>query len=566
MPFQRPLDFPSLVYGTGQTKHDMRILAYPGAASLRLDIALEKFGNNQLGIISTERVPLILALHEEISYQVQLGKSTVYIMNIIHRVRSLYGWLDTNNQTITHESAENIFYQWVEHWIRRVTVEKSVTQLNAWRFVKPVDNLLSKILDINLGLLRNTRLKPGTKMTFSNSKKSDKTNLDDAFKFGNALLDIANGLPPEVIYGALPIKVNLRDGNTLTEWCGLRSPEIVKCLVKPNKETPRVLQARKNWEMEHSHRTRRTVINLRIEAELLIFISQTGMNLAQALTYPRSDFRYQSIQDEVNVFRAYKGRRAGEVEFRIFKEYSKLFRRYLKWLSVIAPDDERLFPLCYNHDIPSNLKRHKFQAVETRLKPLGYVMFLPTALRSLKINWLLRNNLSPSLVAEMAQHSEQTLLRIYEKPHHQIASMEITRFHEKFDPTNPAAGPGACLAVDALPVSLEGNAPETPRPDCIHPAGCLFCVYQRDIDSQDYVWTLSTLLHCKRIELDTFRNSKNGAAHPAQIVIHRILQKLKAFSESSSVRALWVSEAHNRILEGRYHPTLAVTIEMMEVI
>ena len=488
-------------------------------------------------------------------------------MNIISRVRTFYIWLDANNHNITNASAAELFYKWIEHWIHRITVVKSVTQMNAWRFVKPVDNLLSKILDVHLGLLRNTRLTPGTTMVLSTPKKSDKINLADAFNFGRALLDIADGLPPEIVYGVLPIKIPLQDGNTLTEWCGLRSPEIVECLIQPNKETPRILEARKNWEMEHSHRTRHAVINLRVEAELLIFISQTGMNLAQALKYPRSEFRYQTYEDEINVFRAYKGRRAGEVEFRIFKEYSSIFKRYLNWLGDIAPNDDRLFPLYHNNNTPSNLNRHRFQAVESRLKPLGYVMFRPTALRSLKINWLLRRSLSPSLVAEMAQHTEQTLLRIYEKPHHQIAALEITRFHEKIDPTNTAAGPGACLALNAVPVAMSGTVQISPQPDCINPAGCLFCVYQRDIDSQDYVWTLSTLLHCKRIEMDTFTDTvKGGTTHPAHLVAQRISQKLKAFSESSKVRALWVSEANNRILEGRYHPTLAVTIEMMEAI
>jgi hypothetical protein len=94
-------------------------------------------------------------------------------------------------------------------------------------------------------------------------------------------------------------------------------------------------------------RTRHPLFNLRIEAELLIFIAQTGMNLAQANQLTVGKFTYQSYEEGYKVRRIYKNRRQGEVEFTVYSEYRIHFETYLKWRSAILEglDDERLFPL-----------------------------------------------------------------------------------------------------------------------------------------------------------------------------------------------------------------------------
>lgn len=50
---------------------------------------------------------------------------------------------------------------------------------------------------------------------------------------------------------------------------------------------------------------RNSILNFRIEAELLIFIAQTGMNLAQAVGLKRESYRWKSDGDDVEVFRVY---------------------------------------------------------------------------------------------------------------------------------------------------------------------------------------------------------------------------------------------------------------------
>ncbi|MDF5922749.1 hypothetical protein P4161_00020 [Pseudomonas aeruginosa] len=152
----------------------------------------------------------------------------------------------------------------------------------------------------------------------------------------------------------------------------------------------------------------------------------------------------------------------------------------------------------------------------------------------------------------MAQHTVETLIRVYADPHPQIAMVEITRFHQQTDPSLSPPAPGRCVSATPEPV---GEIPlNAPRPDCINAAGCLFCTQHRDIESEDHVWSLSSLRHLKSLELARYRPPSSGKQpipkHPALLVIDRLTAKLRFFEESSEVRRHWVEEARARISEG----------------
>ncbi|TWI44741.1 hypothetical protein IQ22_04690 [Pseudomonas duriflava] len=110
------------------------------------------------------------------------------------------------------------------------------------------------------------------------------------------------------------------------------------------------------------------------------------------------------------------------------------------------------------------------------------------------------------------------------------------------------------------------NAPD---PDCINAAGCLFCVNHRDIESEDHVWSLSSLRVLKSLELTRYRPASTGrsdeADHPAMLAVERLSAKLRFFQESSEVRRLWVEEALARIAEENYHPAWDGFIRLAEV-
>lgn len=59
------------------------------------------------------------------------------------------------------------------------------------------------------------------------------------------------------------------------------------------------------------------------------------------------------------------------------------------------------------------------------------------------------------------------------------------------------------------------------------------------------------------------RHSNKGES-PASITVDRITEKLKQFEISSTVRALWVSEAVNRVEEGNFHPKWDGFIRLIE--
>jgi hypothetical protein len=449
-------------------------------------------------------------------------------------------------------------------------VKKDLKNMSAYRIAKNVDNLVSRVLDKRSGMLKSTRLSADSKKKKVLSTEADKQNLEDTFTFGHFLSDLSDALSIEVIQGPLPVIIQLRDGHVLTEWSGLKNADIVDSLNNPNANNAqrnKTLASRAAWEKETTPRTRFPLINLRIETEILIFIAQTGMNLSQAAKLRRGEFRYKTEGEDIAVFRVYKGRREGEVEFRIFKEYGVLFKRYLGWLDTIIPEeDTRLFPFVYPHKIPKQDAAPRFQAIIARCKKVGIKHFRPLALRSTRINWLLRKSRDPELVAEMAQHTKETLIRVYEQPHHQVAAAEISRFHRLTDPSITPPSPGACTSIKRNPVSIDTGSKASPAPDCINPAGCLFCEFHRDIDSQDYAWSLASFRHCKMLELDRFVPSNNSSPdHPVLDVITRISSKLKHMESSSEIRGAWVKESSNLIREGKYHPSFDGLIQLMEL-
>jgi hypothetical protein len=170
------------------------------------------------------------------------------------------------------------------------------------------------------------------------------------------------------------------------------------------------------------------------------------------------------------------------------------------------------------------------------------------------------------MTAEIHSHTEQTLIRTYEQPSLQVAMTEISRFHAQTDPAIAPPGPGMCVKVGTAPQALPFTPIEATAPDCVSPAGCLFCVHQRDIDSDDHVWSLASYRHLKSLELTRYRPPlKDAGPHPAKIAIERITAKLRHFSESSRVRSLWVKEALSRIAEEHYHPQWDGFIRLMEI-
>ncbi|PBJ09760.1 site-specific integrase [Pseudomonas sp. ACN5] len=546
------LTFPTVIFGRYEAHWDFKPLLYVGGARLQLRVAKIMIEDSKLGTPITQRIEIIEKLHDEVEARIVAGGSRATAKGNVDIIRRFVAWIDDKNKELTTESIASCFIQWTDHLQHKVKVEKTISFNSAFGQATQLASLIDEALELKYGIMKQSGLRrKGRKST---GKASDKQNLSHTFKFGNMLIDIAGQLPADKIWGELPVKIQLRAGSTLTEWSGLRDPLTLKQNIQPRPEREKSKsEARELHIAEKTWRTRYPLINLRIETELLIFISQTGMNLTQAYKLERGKFSYQTHHDGYQVRRVYKNRRQGEVEFEIFSEYREVLDRYLRWLDAVFPNqDGLLFPVSSPRE-RNPLLAPNFYAVRTRCKNVGVKFIGPRLLRNTRVNWLLRRTNDPQLIAEMSQHTQEVLLNIYEIPNHQKAAIEISRFLSLQDLDSPAPGPGSCVNAD--PKAISGTPEQAPQPDCVNPAGCLFCFYHRDIDSFEHVWSLASYRHYKTHELVIYKDTKMDAElHPAKLVVKRITEKLEYISDQSEKHRKWVKEAKDRIYEEDFHP------------
>jgi hypothetical protein len=417
-------------------------------------------------------------------------------------------------------------------------------------------------------IVRATRLRCHHKGKTPQGAKSDKQNLQATFAFGRLLQDICDGTSLSIIWTARQITIPLQQGGQID------INRFGRGLLPENKRHPSSIRESnrlaKAYESVRSlnHRFRRELVNLRIQAELLMFISQTGMNLAQAAKLQLRRFSYSSDIDGYKV-REYKPRRKGEVLFEIFSEYRGHFERYLEWRRELFDDtDGRIFPLLRKNETREDANT-RFGYIKAVCEKSGVTWMAPSLLRGTRVNWLLRRSGDADITAEMAQHHKRTLLEVYEIPSQQRAVSEIMRFHLHNDPALScralllAVAPGEC---DGTPVTSASKPRAAPEPDCLRPSGCLWCEHHRDIDSLDYVWSLASFRHLKILELSQIFpiTKESESISPAEYAIQRLSEKLFWFRESNTKRREWVEESLMRVEEGHYHDQWSYLIAAIE--
>jgi len=370
-------------------------------------------------------------------------------------------------------------------------------------------------------------------------RQAEKQNLKDTFEFGHALVDICDALDIATVRApVVPFEIALRTGS--------------KILVNEGGSTKTVV------------RQRNALLNLRIEAELEMFIGQTGMNATQAVTSRLRHFAYVSHNDDYQV-KEHKDRRGGEVLFEVFKEYRPFLERYLAWRREFFPaSNTLLFPFIGNAGTRLE-QRYKSFRVRAFCKKANIPHVSPLALRNTRVNWLLRETADTKTTAEMVQSMEQTVVSVYHRASLQRTAVQVIRFWSRVDPTlrTDAVAPGGCTGTPKESASIPKNAP---KPDCVKGSGCLWCDDHRDVDSFDYVWSLSSFKHIKLLELSRLRplKSDNEEKTPAGLAIARIDAMLRWFEESTEVRRGWVKESKARIAEGDCHPDWRSEISGLE--
>ena len=501
------LTFPMVTQGKHQTPWNLHSLLYLGGAGTRTDHIAKKINTGKLGKPITERIALVSKIHENIVGDLSGGGSQRTAFDRIFVLRKFFSWADETGRALSLETVATSFIAWTDYLLHRVRVIHDLNQMSAYAYAALVASILDTVLERDVGLLFKTRLRRPQRLRRSLSLTADKQNLEQGYRFGSFLLDLCDGLTNEAMHGKLPVQIPFRSIGNLD----IGSPS-----------------------------NRKFMPNIRIAAEMLIFISQTGMNYSQVSKLRTGQFRYVSYHDGYQVHRVFKGRRQGEVAFEIYSDYRTIFTRYLEWRTSCFPDDPDglLFPFIGD----PHSQKEQFSNIRHYCKIAKVAYLGPQKLRQTRVNWMLRQSKDLALTAEMAQHSKEVLIRHYQEPNLQQAMVEISRFHAKNDLALSPPGPGLC--IKAQPHPLAGMPKEATQPDCRTPAGCLYCDHQRDIDSADHVWSLASYRYLKSIELTLYRAPvKHDFPHPAMAAIERITAKLKRLGEAGSGTArssVWI--------------------------
>jgi hypothetical protein len=545
------LSFTDIIRDNRKTDWDLRYLLYKGGAKSHSSYVNKLIDSGQLGNPISCRFDLVIKLHQSIHDKLASGGSAFTADNNIRFIRGMFQWAEEANMELKLTNIQNVYLSWADHLFESTRIPrngKKYGRNSAYTVASHVSYILDPILQRPNPLISMTRLRPGGVKKKKTTAASEKINLSKTFSFGNFLQDICDALTIEtVLRSSLPVRITIRSGGELIE---------------PSGNVATTTEGKLKYESEGTLKTRYPLANRRCEAELLMFIAQTGMNYSQAVSLKLRNFSYASYLDGY-IVRERKSRRGGDVIFEIYKDYKPHFERYLEWRRTLFPESDLLFPFL-QIDGKTPQKNPQF-ALRYKSKSLGLTFIPPQKLRNTRVNWLLKRSGDPDITSEMAQHTKQTLLRVYEQPSQHRAITEITKFWSKFDPTlsrtTPPA-PGVCFGT-AQPIS----SPESnlPNPDCIRPSGCLWCEHHRDLDNQDYVWALASFRHLKIIELSKWNPAENNREiHPAQRVINRITDKLLWFKSSNRLRNKWMEEAIARVEEGNYHPDWIRNIASLE--
>lgn len=575
------IEYPDGEHAPGYgSRADLKRYLYKGGANLRSNKAFCKIAEGKLGNPLSDRLDLVQALKEEIEDRLHSGQSKNSVPHYLVTLTGFLRFLEEERYSFKLDMLEANYLEYAEHLFTRSKIKGStLSPRSAYGKAVTLSSIFCSILAIpdTVRLVNRTRLRSTKRSLTAVSKGAEKQNLEATFKQGNFLVDIAQGISIESVYGPLPLRIPIRKGlikeSNVLLYAGLKELEWTNTPMSDwtNYQRASYRDALKRRSpvsdiLPRKYGAKRwMLVNLRVQVEFLIFLAQTGMNLTQAREMSRGSLKYKSIGDSWQV-RCYKNRKGGEVSFRIYKSYKPFLENYRTFANHFFPDSSLLFPQFDKLGMSESITRSglgTFAMLQKLMVTHGLTWVTPRELRNTRVNWLLRRSGDPDLTAEMAQHSREVLKNQYEWPSQQRAMIEVTHFWNKHDPIQKSDLRASVISsnCNGFPESVAGRPEAIVEPNCVNPSGCLWCKHQRDVDSADYVWSLSSYRHLKSIEASLVMSREE---FPSDVVIARLSEKIEWFKDSNSERATWVEEAQERIEEGYYHPNWSPIIEFME--
>lgn len=548
-----------LSLGPRQHSIDFRWLLYKGAAIAHGRSVKHAVDSGLLGMPQLERLPMLIAIHA--NWQGDLLAKRIASETIKDwwlRLKSFVAFAERVNKTLTAAGALDLYLSYCAH----IKLRSDLKPTTIYAYSQVLAGIIAPVLDLDSTTLQwKTKIRQPRRI----GNDSAKENLQGTASFVQTLLEVIEQLPVSVIRGPLPVTLSFASGSEFLIHCGspLKPLGSLKCGESGFKRK-REVDTRERRANDLSNRARARLINLRLDAEMLVFINQTGCNLTQALRLTGSKFRYQSEGDYLRLF-VWKNRAKHEVELRIHKGYRAHFEDFLKWRSAVFPGDPDglTFPFVWNDgDKAFNRTNWSFFHVRHLVKAIGQPFVHSRQMRKTIGNFGKRR-LSRQFAAELLSNTEKTFRESYEEVHHQVAISELVSFWKGTEVMVAAIGPGSCL--QSTPRARADAPIGAPKPDCESGGGCLFCEKNRDLRSFDHVWNLASLHFLKIEEFNADRTAQSlKGIHPVALTIDRIAAKLDALKALGGEFIEWVTEANLRVQEGRYHPFYTETFDLLE--
>lgn len=501
------------------------------------------FDSGEYGAPDAARLKLVKKLHRSVARKLEGGCAISGIENDLEALFNLFRFADENDFSISAGSMGVVIQKWTDYLYAEV-VKGEFCSYRTGRVISIAIALFPKDLIDPLQLKKLA----GLSRFDSSRKKKRKSSVNEGLvlDYCSDLLALIEGLTIDRMLQEIPIYIYF---GSYGFWAGLGLQ--LKTPFEPVK-TPSKRHLRASVSREMLLYKRYYLVNLRFQAELSYFIAQTGMNLTQAVSLTTGDYRFQTWKGGYEV-RKYKGRRRGEVLFTVHSEYMPHFKRYLEFRKEINLDLSRdeLFPTNVRL-ANSAIEGKHLLSLQTALTRIHRVYVPPTELRKSKSNWLLNRGVPRQLVADVMQHTVETLEQNYAEPNILTARREWSGFFSLLENVDPALAPGSCIKI---PGKIESSHNTSLVPDCRNVAACFFCTSYSGVVSLDYAWALLSYRYLKIIESV---NLKNIASLPAvqqqyDSLIARIDEIISAFSKLNETSKGYMELARQRILEENYH-------------
>lgn len=486
------------------------------------------------------QISMISLFKEHAESMIDFGRAVRSVASEIGHLKTMFHYLDKNQFRL--DSVGNVrqaLFEYSEHQFTRVNL-KLIKLQSAYSSIRAIGAFLNGVFDGLEFEISETRIKHKRTSPRLMGREAEKVMLSDAQKLANFCFEITKNFEPTV----------LRSGN-------------LPILLEANKQEINLTPGRKepaHVDSDFKQTSACLAFNIRVSAEVFIFLGMTLQNQAPTYNLKRVAFAYKPLGDTYEV-REYKNRRGGEVLFKIPKPYKPYFEKYLSFMEDYAPDSVWLFPYlkrCEGFRKRTDSPTNKFRKLCARHK-IPWVK--PSAFRKIGENILMRLANDEQTAADYANHAVLTFRQSYEFPSLQRAMIEIGRFWNGSDPLSHGE-PKISLfnsPCNGMPLPIDDATNKLPRPDCITPTGCIGCLHYRDEESFDYVWGLQSFKFLKIIESSSHRTKEDK---PSNISIDWVNMKIKWFKNSEKPEHQeWVEEASMRVEEGDYHPTWSRKIE-----